>query len=140
VPGLLWLAIKLRPRQLLTGAPFAFGFAVLGAMPWFIWNARNDWAALVPASRQFDKGYVGNINVLFRHGLPVALGLNVIAHWLAPGGFPRVSIDHCVVAVVFPIIYVVVVVGGTIALALRRTKPWLLVLVVATFPLLWGAF
>jgi uncharacterized membrane protein len=126
VPGLIWLAIKLRPRQLLAGAPFAFGFAVLGAMPWFIWNARNDWAALVPTSHQFDKGYVGNIKVLFRHGLPVALGLNVIERWIVP--------------VVFPIIYVAIIVGATIALVLRRQKPWFLLLVVVSFPLLWGAF
>jgi hypothetical protein len=126
VPGLVWLAIKLRPKQLLMGAPFAFGFAVLGAMPWFIWNARNDWAALVPTSHQFDKGYVGNINVLFRHGLPVALGLNVIERWIVP--------------VVFPIIYVAIIVGATIALVVRRRKPWFLLLVVVSFPLLWGAF
>src|SRR6202040_1723241 len=97
-----------------------------GALPWLAWNARNGWAALVPASRQFDKGYIGNIEVLFRHGLPVALGLNVIERWIVP--------------VVFPIIYVVIVVAATIAVAWRRPKPWLLVLVVVVFPLLWGAF
>ena len=100
--------------------------AVLGSLPWFIWNVRNDWAALVPASRQFDKGYLGNIDVLFRHGLPVALGLNVIERWIVP--------------VVFPIIYVAIIVGGTIALAVRKPKPWFLILVAVTFPLLWGGF
>jgi uncharacterized membrane protein len=124
VPGLIWLAIKLSREQVRLAVPLAF--AVLGSLPWLVWNVHNEWAALVPASRQFDKGYVGNINVLFRHGLPVALGLNVIERWLVP--------------VVFPIIYVAIVVGGTIALALRRPKPWLLVLAVVTFPLLWGAF
>ena len=123
VPGLIWLAFKLRSRVQLA---VPFGFAVLGALPWFIWNLRNGWAALVPASHQFDKGYVGNIDVLFRHGLPVALGLNVIERWLVP--------------VVFPVIYVAILVGGTIALAVRRPKPWFLVLVAVTFPLLWGKF
>ena len=118
VPGLIWLVFKLRREQLQLAVPF--GFAVLGSLPWFIWNMRNDWAAFVPASHQFDKGYIGNIKVLFRHGLPVALGLNVIERWLVP--------------VVFPIIYIVIVVGGTIALvraqaetvvsrALRRRLP-----------------
>jgi hypothetical protein len=124
VPGLIWLAIKRRLER--RRVVVALGFAVLGSLPWFIWNVRNDWAALVPASRQFDKGYLGNIDVLFRHGLPVALGLNVIERWIVP--------------VVFPIIYVAIVVGGTIALALRKQKPWFLILVVVTFPLLWGAF
>jgi 4-amino-4-deoxy-L-arabinose transferase-like glycosyltransferase len=125
VPGLIWLAIKLRREQLQL-LVVSFAFAVLGSLPWLIWNLRNDWAALVPGSRQFDKGYLGNINVLFRHGLPVALGLNVVERWLVP--------------VVFPIIYVAIIVLGTIGVALRRPKPWLLVLVVVTFPLLWGAF
>jgi len=124
VPGLIWLVIKVRREQLQIVVPFAF--AVLGSLPWLIWNVRNGWAALVPASRQFDKGYVGNIDVLFRHGLPVSLGLNVIERWLVP--------------VVFPIIYVVLLVGAAIALALRKPKPWLLVLFVVIFPLLWGAF
>jgi hypothetical protein len=124
VPGLIWLAIKLRREQIQLAIPF--GFAVLGALPWVFWNLRNDWSALRPASHQFDKGYVGNIEVLFRHGLPVALGLNVIERWIVP--------------VVFPIIYVVILVGGTIALILRRPKPWLLILVVVIFPLLWGLF
>jgi hypothetical protein len=124
VPGLIWLGIELRPRRIRLAIPF--GFAVVGALPWFVWNLRNDWAALVPASRQFDKGYVGNIDVLFRHGLPVALGLNVIERWIVP--------------VAFPIIYVAILVGATIAIVLRRPKPWFLILVVAAFPLLWGAF
>ena len=104
----------------------AFPFAVIGALPWLVWNVHHHWAALVPTSHQFDKGYVGNIEVLFRHGLPVALGLNITERWLVP--------------VVFPIVYVGILVLGTIALAVRRSKPWLLVLVVVTFPLLWGAF
>jgi hypothetical protein len=58
--------------------------------------------------------------------LPVALGLNVIERWMVP--------------VVFPVIYVAILVAGTIGLILRRSKPWLLILVVVAFPLLWGAF
>jgi hypothetical protein len=124
VPGLLWLAIRLRREvwRIVVAIPFA----VLGSLPWLYWNIHNGWAALVPTSHQFDQGYVGNIKVLFRHGLPVALGLNVIEQWIVP--------------VVFPIIYIALIVGGVIGLALRRTKPWLLILVVITFPLLWGAF
>ena len=124
VPGLIWLAIKVPRQKWQLAIPLAF--AVLGSLPWLAWNVRNGWAALIPASHQFDKGYIGNIEVLFRHGLPVALGLNVIERWLVP--------------VVFPIIYVVIIVGGAIALAVRPSKPWFLVLVVVTFPLLWGAF
>jgi hypothetical protein len=124
VPGLIWLGIRLTFQQIQLAIPLVF--AVLGSLPWMVWNLRNEWAALVPASHQFDEGYVGNIEVLFRHGLPVALGLNIIERWLVP--------------VVFPIVYVAIIVGGTIGLALHRTKPWLLLVVAATFPLLWGAF
>ena len=124
VPGLLWLVFRLRREawRLAVAAPVA----VLGALPWLYWNLHNHWRALVPTSHQFDKGYFGNIEVLVRHGLPVALGLNVIERWMVP--------------VVFPIIYLAVVVFGTIAVAVRRSKPWLLILVVVTFPLLWGGF
>jgi hypothetical protein len=124
VPGLIWLAIKLRRRELQLAIPF--GAALLGAMPWLIWNLRNHWAAFVPASHQFDQGYIGNIRVLFRHALPVAFGLNAIERWLVP--------------VVFPIIYIVIIVGGTIGVIIRKPKPWFLILFVVAFPLLWGTF
>jgi Dolichyl-phosphate-mannose-protein mannosyltransferase len=124
VPGLVWLAFRLR-REVWRLA-VAFPFAVIGSLPWLVWNARHHWAALVPTSHQFDDGYVGNIKVLFRHGLPVALGLNAAEHWIVP--------------VVFPAIYIGIVVLGTLAVAVRRSKPWLLVLAVVAFPLLWGAF
>ncbi len=123
VPGLLWLAIRLR-REVWRIA-IAIPFAVIGSLPWLVWNARHHWAALVPTSHQFDDGYVGNIKVLVRHGLPVALGLNAAEHWLVP---------------VFPVVYIAIIVLGTIAVTVRRSKPWLLVLFVVAFPLLWGAF
>ena len=99
---------------------------MVAAGPWLYWNVHHHWNALVPSSHQFDKGYVGNIEVLLRHGLPVALGLNVIERWMVP--------------VVFPAIYVALLVAGAIGVALRPSKPWLLVLLVVVFPLLWGAF
>jgi hypothetical protein len=124
VPGVIWLSFKLRREM--WRVVVAIPFAVLGSLPWLVWNIRHHWAALVPRSHQFDKGYVGNINVLFRHGLPVALGLNAIERWLVP--------------VVFPVLYVAILVLGTVGLIVRRTKPWLLIVVVVCFPLLWGAF
>ena len=124
VPGLIWLAIRLRRK--IRRIAIALPFAVVGALPWLVWNVRHHWAALVPTSHQYDKGYVGNIALLFRHGLPVALGLNADERWLVPG--------------LFPAVYVGIVVLGAIAVAARRSKPWLLVLTAVTFPLLWGAF
>jgi hypothetical protein len=124
VPGLIWLGIRLRREvwRLVVSLPFA----LLAAFPWLYWNLHNNWAALVPTSHQYDKGYVGNIEVLIRHGLPVAMGLNVVERWIVP--------------VVFPAIYVAILVLGTVGVVLRRAKPWLLILVVGVFPLLWGAF
>lgn len=124
VPGLIWLVIRL--RRDVWRIVLAVPFAVAGSLPWLVWNAHHHWAALVPTSRQFDQGYEGNIEVLLRHGLPVALGLNIVERWMVP--------------LVFPLIYVGIIAVGVIGLALRRSRPWLLVLVVATFPLLWGAF
>jgi hypothetical protein len=124
VPGLAWLAIRLRKDawRVVAAIPGAF----IGSLPWLIWNMRNDWAALVPRSHQFDKGYVGNVKVLGRHGVPVALGLNIAERWLVP--------------VVFPVLYIALLVATAIAVGLRRDRPWLLVLVVLAFPLLWGGF
>jgi hypothetical protein len=123
VPGLLWLVIKIRTEawRLVVALPAA----LIGSFPWFAWNLNNHWNALVPRSHQFDKGYFGNIGLLFREGLPVALGLNSVG-WI--------------VAVLFPILYVALLVLGAIGVALRRDRPWLLILVVVLFPLLWGAF
>ena len=42
--------------------------------------------------------------------------------------------------VVFPAIYLAVLVLGTVGLVVRRSKPWLLIVFVVAFPLLWGAF
>jgi uncharacterized membrane protein len=124
VPGLVWLGIKLRRDawRLIVSLPFA----LLAAFPWLLFNFHHDWAALVPTSHQFDKGYIGNIKVLVRHGLPVALGLNILEKWIVP--------------VVFPAIYVALLVLGTIGVIRRRPKQWLLILVALAFPLLWGAF
>jgi uncharacterized membrane protein len=124
VPGLLWLVLRLRGEAWRIAA--AMPLAVIGALPWLVWNVHHHWAALVPTSHQYDKGYLGNINVLLRHGLPVALGLNVDDRWLVP--------------VVFPVVYVGIVVLGTLALVRRRPIPWLLVIVAVAFPFLWGAF
>jgi hypothetical protein len=123
-PGLAWLAYKLRRDALRIW--IAIPAALLGALPWLIWNVDNNFAALVPTSHQFDKGYVGNIGELVRHGVPVMLGFNVIERWLVP--------------VVFPLLYVAVVVFGIVGIVLRKPRPWLLILVVLAFPLLWGAF
>jgi hypothetical protein len=124
VPGLIWLGVRLWRDvwRLAVSVPFA----LLAAFPWLWWNVHHDWKALVPTSHLYDKGYVGNIEVLFRHGLPVALGLNVIERWMVP--------------VVFPAIYVALLVAVTVGVLVRRSRPWLLVLVVVAFPLLWGAF
>ena len=124
VPGLAWLVIKLRQQVLRIW--IAIPAALVGSLPWLIWNVQHDFAALVPTSHQFDKGYIGNINELLRHGVPVMLGFNVIERWLVP--------------VIFPLLYVAVIVLGVVGVVLRKPRPWLLILVVLAFPLLWGVF
>jgi 4-amino-4-deoxy-L-arabinose transferase-like glycosyltransferase len=124
VPGLLWIAFKLGREKIRFDLPIIS--VVVGALPWFVWSFRNHWAALQPASRISDKGYLGNIAVLFRKGLPVALGLHDIERWTVP--------------VAFPIVYVTILVAAAIALFRRSPRPEFLLVVAATFPLLWGVF
>lgn len=124
VPGLIWLLFKVNFEKLRFDLPVVAG--LIGSAPWLVWNARNDWAALITPSRQVDKGYLANIEVLFRRGLPVALGFHSIERWIVP--------------VVFPIVCVTILVGAAVALARRGPKPWFLLLAAATFVLLWGLF
>jgi hypothetical protein len=124
VPGLLWLAFALGREKVRLDLPIVAAF--VGSLPWLVWSFRNDWAALQPASRISDKGYLGNIAVLFRRGLPVALGLRDIERWIVP--------------VVFPIAYVAFLVAAIVALVRRRPRPAFLLVAAATFPLLWGVF
>jgi len=124
IPGLVWLAWKLRAEvwRICVAVPAALA----GSLLWFGWNVHHGWAALVPSSHVYDKGYAGNIRELATHGVPVMLGFHVIERWLVP--------------VVFPIIYVVVVVLCTVGVVVRNNRPWLLIIMAIAFPLLWGIF
>jgi hypothetical protein len=44
VPALGWLAV--RRSHLLTSDYAAYGALLLGALPWFVWNARNHWLSM----------------------------------------------------------------------------------------------
>lgn len=125
VPAGLWLLWRLRTDA--WRAVTALPTALLGAAPWLIYNFDTGWRSFEVTSRQFDRGYFGNIGVLFTNGLPVALGLHAADHWLVP--------------VIFPVLYAVVLAALVLAM-LRRPRPPGLVLVAlaaAMYPVIWGA-
>jgi hypothetical protein len=120
-PGALWLAWHL--RRDMWRVVYALPFALLGAAPWIAYNVRHDLASFHAQSHTFDLGYRGNVRVLFRHGIPVALGLNVLERWLVPRA-----------------IYPLVVGGAAALLARKRDGIGLPLLVAATYPIIWGVF
>ncbi len=119
VPAGLWLAWRRRLEA--WRAIAAVPAAVVGAAPWLVYNLQTGGRSLEVTSRAFDKGFFGNIAVLFENGIPVALGLHAAEHWLVP--------------VLLPVTYLVVL-GGLVWAGLRRRG--VLAVAALTYPLIWG--
>ena len=73
VPILLWLAIYRTTRRWWGFASLGLG-AIIGSMPWWLWNARNGWASLDQAALP-ETTYGARLWGLFRHVLPLGLGI-----------------------------------------------------------------
>jgi hypothetical protein len=73
VPAALWLCVR-RPR-LLRDLPLVLGAAVVGALPWLVWNVRNHWLSFhaLPAGNS----YTDRLVEFFASTLPTILGLRV---------------------------------------------------------------
>jgi 4-amino-4-deoxy-L-arabinose transferase-like glycosyltransferase len=123
LPALAWLAWR-RPRAFRL-APVALPGLIAGASPWLVWNLRNDWKALFPASvAGAHSTYLGRLGGFFRDVLPTWLGLRVplSLEWL-----PSRPVGLLILAVVFVWLAVMLV---------RRPRPlelWLAIAVALPF-------
>jgi 4-amino-4-deoxy-L-arabinose transferase-like glycosyltransferase len=74
LPAMLWLAVRLRFDALRLWP--AIPAAVVGALPWLIWNLSHDFASL---NAPFDPGdhYVDRVQTFFLATLPTMLGLRM---------------------------------------------------------------
>lgn len=72
LPAMLWLAVRLRADALRLWP--ALPAAVVGALPWLIWNVSHDFASL---NAPFDPGdqYVDRVQTFFLATFPTMLGL-----------------------------------------------------------------
>jgi len=71
VPALGWLVWK-EPRALRQAWAAAAG-AVVGALPWLIWNIRHDWGSLLPRADAHQ--YAHSLRLFASPLLPMTLGL-----------------------------------------------------------------
>ena len=73
VPAALWLAAR-RPR-LLRDLPIVLAAAVVGALPWLVWNVRNQWGSFqaLPAGNS----YTSRVTEFFASTFPTLLGLRI---------------------------------------------------------------
>jgi hypothetical protein len=84
-------------------------------------NLDTGWRSFEVTTRAFDRGFAGNIRVLFDNGIPVALGLHAAEKWIVP--------------VVFPALYVLGL--ALLAWAAFRRRG-VIAVVVLCYPLVWG--
>ena len=126
LPVLVWLAWR-RPRVYRL-ARFAVPAFLVGAAPWFAWNALNAWASLdVEAVAGAGTTYGERLGDLFRYVLPTWLGLRVpfSLDWLAGAPLGTAA--------------VVVVLAGLGLLFVRGTRGLApLLFAAAAFPLLYA--
>lgn len=73
LPGIAWLIAR-RPATL-RGAAFVLPAALLGALPWILWNVEHDWASFDRAVAHESGNYLGWLRGFGSALLPAALGL-----------------------------------------------------------------
>lgn len=99
VPASLWLAFR-RPR-LLRDLPLVVGAAVLGALPWLVWNLRHNWLSFHAAPA--GNTYASRLKEFFASTFPTLLGLRVpfSLEWLTGSLLGRVLTAAVVVFVLW---------------------------------------
>jgi Dolichyl-phosphate-mannose-protein mannosyltransferase len=73
IPGVVWLVAH-RPTAL-RGTPVALPFALLGALPWILWNLKHDWASFDRAVEHGAGRYPDRVHSFLSPLLPEILGL-----------------------------------------------------------------
>jgi hypothetical protein len=126
VPIMLGATVWLVPR-ILRQAWVAVPAAILGSLPWLIWNIRHDWASLHPNAGT-DFTYAHRLRIFLSPILPQALGLRVpySMTWIVP---------------VLGIVIYVAAVGLFVwsGYRARRRDTFLLYMVAGLFPFLYAA-
>jgi len=95
VPGLVWVAAHRAgelKRLVVSLTAYALPSAVVGSLPWLLYNASHHWQSLYPTNHFNDKGIVGNAWRLVSTGWPVILGLHINQEWIVPTVFPLLYI------------------------------------------------
>jgi len=125
VPGLLWLAWRLRRRlgDLARHLAVATPAAVVGALPWLWANAGTGLASLEPAA---DRTTFGDpLPIFFEYGLPMVLGLRapITLAWELPAA---------------DLLYALVVVGLAVLVVAGPRRLGLVRFAVGAFPLVFA--
>jgi 4-amino-4-deoxy-L-arabinose transferase-like glycosyltransferase len=125
LPAIIWTAWK-QPRSL-RHAWIAAVLAVVGALPWIVWNLRHDWGSLMVRATRHE--YVHSLRIFVSPLLPMTLGLRtpLTGQLLVPSKI-LVSLAYLVVVLLF--VYA--------AVRARRANRSLLYAVAAAFPLIWA--
>jgi 4-amino-4-deoxy-L-arabinose transferase-like glycosyltransferase len=127
VPAVAWLLFR-RPDVLRRAWLGTAGFLV-GAAPWFLWNARHGWLSLhLGAIRGEHTTYLGRLADLFRIVLPTWLGLRVpfSLDWLVGKPLGIAVLAACAVAL-------------AVAFVRRPPRLELLLIITLAFPFLYAS-
>jgi 4-amino-4-deoxy-L-arabinose transferase-like glycosyltransferase len=125
LPVVAWVLLR-RPevaRKLWIAAPLA----VLGALPWLLWNVKHDWASL-NTSYGAPSTYAHRVRIFFSPLLPMVLGVRQYGTQKAIVPEPLILLLLAVLAGLF--------VFG--AVKTRRGNASLLYFVALAFPFLWA--
>ena len=131
VPCLAWLAVTaVRDRRWeLLRLWWVLGLGVVvGALPWLVANLGSDWASLTLPTVPVATSYLDRLELLFRTGLPILLGLKVpfAAHWVLP--------------VLGPVLYLAALAGLLYAVVRwRHRRVAMLLVIAAAYPFLAAA-
>ena len=126
VPAGLWVVARRSPPLRWLGA--AIPAAVLGALPWLWHNVENEWASLDRPPQPESVSFVTGLGRLLWRTLPMALNLRypISERWLVP----RLA----------ALVYLGLGVALVVAAIRRRSRPVLLLAILATFPLIYAWF
>ncbi len=125
LPAIVWTAWK-QPRSL-RNAWVAASLAVVGALPWIVWNVRHDWGSLMVRASRHE--YVHSLRIFVSPLLPMTLGLRTpLTGQLLVSSKVVVTLAYLIVIVLF----------AYAAVRARRANRSLLYAVAAAFPLIWA--
>jgi 4-amino-4-deoxy-L-arabinose transferase-like glycosyltransferase len=124
VPTMIWVAWR-APQALRRAWAGLFG-ATVGALPWLVWNARHDWASVMPRASAHQ--YFQSLRLFVSPLLPMLLGLR------AP--FTAEPIVASLLMYVFYVALLAAFAYG--AWRARHTNATLLYAVAICFPFIWA--